>query len=199
MSQAQTIPVDVDLYLHVRVLVSIILGLSVTRLIAGVASLIQHPTRYRISLIHLGWVAWTLVNVFGFWWYEFRLSLVEQWNLALYFFVCLFASMYYFLSVLLFPDDIKGYEGYEDYFLSRRVWFFGFVALSEALDVVDTRIKGAEYLKSMGTEYFVHLGAILVLCAIAARTRNLTFHALFAITSFLYQVSYFVRAFYNLS
>jgi hypothetical protein len=199
MSQAQTAAVDVDLYLHVRVLVSIILGLSVTRLVSGVARLIQHPARYRMSLIHLGWVAWALVNVFGFWWFEFRLSLVGHWNLALYFFVCLFASMYYFLSVLLFPDDIDGYDGYQDYFLSRRVWFFGFVALSEALDLVDTRIKGAEYMQSMGTEYFAHFGVMLMLCAIAASTRNLAFHAAFVISSLLYEISYFVRAYYDLS
>src|SRR5215472_13444975 len=101
MPQAQTTVDNVDLYLHVRVLVSIILGLSVTRLVGGVASLIQHPTRHRVSLIHLGWVAWALVNVFGFWWYEFRLSMIERWNLGLYFFVCLFASMNYFLGVPL--------------------------------------------------------------------------------------------------
>jgi hypothetical protein len=41
---------NVDLYLHVRVLVAIILGLSVTRLISGVATLIQHPGRYPSGL-----------------------------------------------------------------------------------------------------------------------------------------------------
>jgi hypothetical protein len=39
------LPGNVDLYLHVRVLIAIILGLSVTRLVSGVAALIQHPGR----------------------------------------------------------------------------------------------------------------------------------------------------------
>src|SRR5215831_19746904 len=111
--QAQT--ADVDLYLHVRVLISIILGLSVTRLVGGVAGVIQHPRRHRVSLIHLGWVAWALFNVITFWWWEFRLSLVAHWSFGLYFFICIYASMYFFLSVLLFPDDIEGYQGYLDY------------------------------------------------------------------------------------
>ena len=197
--QAQTADVDVDLYLHVRVLISIILGLSVTRLVGGVAGVIQHPTRHRVSLIHLGWVAWTLFNVITFWWWEFRLSLITHWNFGLYFFICIYASMYFFLSVLLFPDDIEGYQGYLDYFLSRRVWFFCLVALTEALDVVDTWIKGPEHLRSLGPEYFLLIGAFLISCAIAARTRNLTFQTVFVVVGFLFEGSFFAYHFSNVS
>jgi len=161
--------------------------------------LIQHPTRHRVSLIHLGWVAWALWNVVAFWWWEFRLRLIAHWNFGLYFFVCFYASIYYFLSALLFPDDIEGYDGYEDYFLSRRVWFFGFAALSEALDVVDTWIKGAEHLRSIGPEYFVQIGIFLVLCAVAANTRNLTFHAVFVFVAFVYEAAGFLIGFYDVS
>ena len=44
-------------------------------------------------------------------------------------------------------------QGYQDYFLSRRRWFFGFAALTEALDVVDSLIKGDDHLQSLGLEY----------------------------------------------
>ena len=199
MSPAQPIQVDVNLYLHVRVLVGIILGLSVTRLIGGIASFIQHPTRYRVSFLHLGWVAWTLMNVIAFWWWEYGLRLIERWNLALYVFVCFYASMYYFLSALLFPNDVNEYDGYQDYFLSRRVWFFSFVAVSEVLDLVDTWIKGSTYFWSFGTELIISVGVSIVLCAIAASTRNLTFHALFVIIGILYEGIGFVRYFYVLS
>ena len=198
MSQAQIAHIDVDLYLHVRVLISIVLGLSIARLVGGVASLI-HPVPYRVSLIHLGWVAWTLLNVLAFWWWEFRLRLIENWTLGLYVFVCLYASMYYFLSALLFSDHVEGHEGYLDYFLSRRIWFFGFAGLTEALDVVDTWIKGADHLRSLGPEYFVHIGVFVVLCGIAAWTRNRTFHAFFVVISLAYEVSYLVRYYYTVS
>jgi hypothetical protein len=199
MSQVHTTQIDVDLYLHVRVLLSIILGLAVTRLVGGVAGFIQHPARHHVSLIHLGWVAWALMNVLTFWWWEFRLSSVEHWSFALYFFICIYASMYFFVSVLLFPTDIEGYSGYHDYFMSRRAWFFGFVALTEALDLVDSWIKGPEHFRSLGPEYFVLIGGFIAGCAIAARTRNQTFHALFLIVAFLYQASFFTLHFSNLS
>jgi len=138
MQHTLTTQVDIDLYLHVRVLIGIILGLSVARLIGGVAGFIQHPARHQLSLLHLGWVAWALLNVITFWWWEFSLSLIPRWNFGLYFFVVIYSSMYFFLSVLLFPVEVSEYAGYQDYFLSRRVWFFGCVALTALLDVVDT-------------------------------------------------------------
>jgi hypothetical protein len=191
--------IDVDLYLHVRVLISIILGLSVTRLVGGLAEFIPHPSRHRFSLIHLGWVAWALFNVVTFWWWEFHLSMVQHWSFGLYLFICLYASMYYFLSVLLFPRDIDGYDGYLDYFLSRRVWFFGFAALTEALDVVDTWIKGDQYLQSLGPEYVARIGAFILLCGVAAATRNRIFHALFVVAGLLYEISFFARYYSNVS
>jgi hypothetical protein len=195
----QIAQIDVDLYLHVRVLISMILGLSVARLVSGVASFIQHPSRFRVWPIHLGWVVWTLMNVLMFWWWEFRLRLIDQWNLGMYLFICLYASMYYFLSVLLFPDDIREYGGYEDYLLSRRAWFFGFAALTEVIDLGDTWIKGAQYFWSKSLEYFIYIPVFVVLCAIAARTRNPRFHAFFVIGALLYEAVHYSRTFYTLS
>ena len=123
MAQSAALPANLDLHLHVRVLIALILGLSVTRLVSGIAALVQHPGRYSIWPVHLCWVAWALLNVVTFWWWEFRLSFVQHWTFPLYAFVCVYASMYYFLSALLFPQDLDEYKGYQDYFLSRRRWF----------------------------------------------------------------------------
>ena len=77
--------------------------------------------------------------------------------------------MYYFLSVLLFPQDLEEYAGFQDYILSRRRWFFGFAALTEALDVVDTLIKGDGHLQSLGSGISAwRIGVFILLCAVAA-------------------------------
>lgn len=199
MAQTAALTGNVDLYLHVRVLVAIILGLSVTRLISGVATLIQHPGRYPIWSVHLGWVAWALLNVVTFWWWEFRLSLVQQWTFGLYVFVCVYASMYYFLSALLFPQDLDDYQGYQDYFLDRRRWFFGLIALTEALDVLDTLIKGEQHLRFLGPEYLPRIGAFVLLCVVAAITRNPRFHKLFVLAAIAYEISFFGRYYATLN
>jgi hypothetical protein len=187
--------IAVDLYLHVRVLIGILLGLSVVRLVGGVARFVQHPGRQRASFIHLGWVAWALLTVVTFWWWEFGLSRIE-WNFGIYFFVCLYASMFFFLSVLLFPDDLREYDGYDDYFMSRRVWFFGFVAFTELLDVVDTWIKGSEYMRSLGPEYPVRIALFVILCGVAAATRNRVFHLAFVFVGLAYEIAFFVQHYF---
>ena len=99
--------------------------------------------------------------------------------------------MYYFLSALLFPQDLDEYQGYQDYFLSRRRWFFGFVALTEALDVVDTLIKGEAICDRWDWNISPRIGVFILLCAVAATTRNLRFHALFVFAAVAYEISFF--------
>jgi hypothetical protein len=112
-----------ELYLHIRVVISIIVGLCVTTLLNGFARFVQHPTRAKVSILHLGWAASLLLWIIHFWWWEFRLALVAQWTFASYFFIIFYAILFYFLCTLLFPSDLQDYSGYEEYFLSRRYWF----------------------------------------------------------------------------
>src|SRR3984957_15392526 len=46
-----------DLLPHIRVVVSIIVGLCITTLLNGFARFVQHPRRAKVSLLHLGWAA----------------------------------------------------------------------------------------------------------------------------------------------
>ena len=198
LNNPPTIQIEVDLYLHVRVLIAIILGLSVTRLLGGLAQFMRQSDHLLFSWIHLTWVAWVFFNVIAFWWWEFRLSQVTHWTFALYLFVIAYASMFFLQAALLFPDDIEGYDSYGDYFIARRGLFFGIFALSEAMDVVDTLIKGTEHLRSLGTEYLVRNAVFLALCLVAARTRNLKFHGAFAAGGLAYEVVYICRQYFSL-
>ena len=177
-----------DLYLHVRVVISIIVGLCITTLLSGFARFVQHPRRERVSILHLGWAASLLLWIIHFWWWEFRLSMVQTWTFASYFFVILYAILFYFLCTLLFPSDLKDYAGYEDYFLSRRKWFFGFLAATYVADVIDTSLKGSAYLHSFGIEYPIRIIANLTICAIAMFTGNRRVQLILLIMSFLYHI-----------
>jgi hypothetical protein len=188
-------PVDPNLYLHIRVLIGIILGLAVTRLVAGVGGLIEKPGRRQLWLVHLGWVAWALLEVLAFWWWEFRLSHIAHWSLGLYAFVFVYACMYYLLAVLIFPDDIDSYDGFQAYFLSRRAWFFGLAAATAVMDVVDTAIKGGGYLGSLGWEYPVRIAGLILLFGLGAWTRDLRAHKALVVIVLIYEISYFWRVY----
>ena len=53
-----------ELFLHVRVLIGVILGLSVTRLLNGLARFAEHPRLPIAWWVHVGWVLWALLSRF---------------------------------------------------------------------------------------------------------------------------------------
>ena len=186
---------DPALFTHVRIVIGMVVSLSLARLLTGLASFVQHPGKTRVYWIHLGWVLSMLLFLLHFWWWEFRLQTLTVLDFGVYLFLIGFACLFFFLCVLLFPLSMEDYGGYEDYFMSRKGWFFGFLALSYAVDLVDTAIKGRSYFESFGYEYPVRNVVYIVLCGIAALTANRRFHAAFVSLGLLYQVSWIFRAF----
>ena len=73
------------------------------------------------------------------------------------------------------------------------------MALTEALDVVDTLIKGEDHLRSLGPEYLPRIGIFVLMCAVAATTRNSRFHALFVFGALVYEISFFGRYYATLN
>jgi hypothetical protein len=182
-----------DVYLHVRVVISIIVGLCITTLLSGFARFVQHPKRAKVSLLHMGWAASLLLSIIDFWWWEFRLGMIQRWTFPIYFFVILYAILFYLLCTFLFPSDLLDYSGYEDYFLSRRRWFFGFLALTFIADIVDTALKGMTYLHSFGIEYPIRIVVNLMICGIGMYTRNRRIQLAILAISFVYNVSFIMR------
>ena len=184
---------NLELFSHIRVLISLIVGLSLTRLLSGVARIIQHPGGKPVYWVHLSWVAWMFVGAVNFWWWESRLVQLERWEFAYYLFLILYATSYFLPCVLLFPDQMDEYAGYRDYFMSRRAWFFGLFALQFLLDVGDTLLKGQAYLHGLGIEYPVRAIAFVLLCIVAARTTSPRFHAAFVVCALVYELSWIWR------
>ena len=177
-----------DIYEYVAVLTSIIIGLSITQLLYGLARIVQHPDRERVYWIHLVWVAYMFFTVIWWWWWQIALSSVAVWSLDLYLYVTCFAVILYFICALLFPDDMGDYEGYRDYFISRRRWFFGLLATAYVVDFGDTLLKGLEYFASLGLAYPVIMSSIIALCIVAVTTRNERFHGTFAVLALASQI-----------
>jgi len=182
-----------ELYLHIRVLVGVVLGLGLTRILSGLARMIEHPGRNPVSATHLLWVAVILLSIVHFWWWEFALISIGAWRFELFVFLLLYAFLWFVLACLLFPGDLAEHDTYEAYFLSRRRWFFGLFAATFAADLIDTAIKGADHFRALGPEYPARIAAGIVLCAIAAWTGNRRFHLLFAALYLAYDLSWILR------
>jgi hypothetical protein len=195
----QPLPSPHDVFPHIRIVLGMVIGLGVTRLLSGVARIIQHPKQYPLYPVHLGWVAMLLLMLVHFWWWEFGLYALADWTFGKYLFVVVYAVTLFLLCALLFPDSMQDYRGYEDFFYARRTWFFGLLAATYLLDIVDTLIKGHTHFARFGHEYLIRTVVLLILCAAAVATRNRRFHALFVTGALVYEVSWILRLFDNIS
>ena len=140
-----------DMFNYVMVLASVIIGLGITHLLQGVGGIVQHPRREKTYWVHLLWVAAIFLRAIFWWWFEFRLSKTAEWTFTLYVFVLAYAVLIYLWCALLFPRDLAGYDGFKDYFYSRRGWFFGLLVVGQVVDVADTFHFDPEFLSRVAT------------------------------------------------
>jgi len=171
-----------DPFGHIRIIMGFIVSLAIARLLTGLARFIQHPGSLKVDAVHLLWSAGVFVLLVHFWWWEFWLGAITHWTFALYAFLLAFALQLYLLAALLYPDNIAEYDGYGDYFLKRRAWFFGLIASVQVFDVIDTLIKGGNHASQYDWTYWAQdagtFALALAAMAIANRKFQLSFGAL---------------------
>lgn len=192
-------PTAIEVFQHIRVVMSIVLGLGLTRLLTGLARFIQHPRQHKAYPVHIGWALTMLLTLVHFWWWEFRLIDLQHWTFEVYLFLITYTILLFFLCTLLFPDSVSEYSGYEEFFISRRKWFFSIFAVTILFDVADTMIKGPAHYAAFATEYLVRVPTYMALCAIAIWTPNRQFHQVFVAGSLVYQITWITRLFNSLS
>jgi hypothetical protein len=186
-------------FFHVRMIIGVIVGLSITNLLKGVARFIVHPEKDKPYWLHLLWVGYFFVFLAHFWWWEFGLSHVEAWSFIDYLYVVVFATLFFLNTSLLFPEHLSEYNGYADYYDKRIGWFFGVLVVIYLFDVADGALKGKAHLQYLGVEYFISTGIHILLCLPCIRFRHVGFHAAVASIFLLYQLSWIYRTYLYLS
>ena len=86
------------------VLVSIILGLALANLFGGIARL-SRKSWSQIDGIHLAFSLITILMVFVVWWGMYRWQDHSQFDFETFVIIGLYTSVFYSLSVILFPRD----------------------------------------------------------------------------------------------
>jgi hypothetical protein len=173
----------------------VVLGLGLTRMLSGIGSFVQHPGHKKLYAAHLIWIATVVAMAIHYWWFEFGLIRIQPWHFELYVFVLFYAFLLYLMATLLIPDQISEYASYEHYFLSRRRWFFGLLALTAPVDFIDTLAKGSPYYRSLGPEYPVRLIGLVVLCALGAWMKDRRAHIAIAGLYLTYFISWILRSY----
>lgn len=173
------LPATTDQFIHIRTILGVVMGLSVTRLLTGLAKLIQHPGRVRLYPLHLAWVAFLFLTVIHFWWFQFSLEYIRSWKFEFYFFLICYAALFFLQCAILFPDDMAEYWGFRHYFHARQRWFYGLLALLTAVDAADTLWKGMDHFVSLGSFYLIRESLMIGMALAAMFIYNRCYHLAF--------------------
>lgn len=190
---------NADLFFHIRVIVGVVMGLSVTRLLTGVARFVAHPGSEPVYPVHLGWVLYLLLAVIHFWWFEFGLARVQHWTFDVYFFVVFYAILFFLTAAVLLPDRLGEHAGFADYFHNRQKWFYGLLAGLFVTDLADTALKGLDHFFAFGIEYPIRQGILFVLAFIAMFVRDRRYHGFFVAVALVAEVEWILQQFYTIN
>jgi hypothetical protein len=177
------------------VIIGIVTGLSMARLLTGIARFVQRPEPGELFGIHLGWALYLLLSVAHFWWFEFGTSPGVLWDFDLYIFTIFYTSLLFFTCVILFPDPGDAPQGFAEYFRLRRPWYYGLLAALFVADAVFSAMKAGVPPAGLPGPYLAKQGLLLALALVAIFARDRRFHLGFAILGIAVQSWWTLRGF----
>ncbi len=171
---------------YLTVLISVVVGLSVTSFLTNIVRIIHVRSDVTLSWVQLLWAIAILIWTIAFWWFTFVLAEQPQWTFPLFVFLLAYSTLLFLLMALLFPEGVPADHNYQAHFMRNRVWFFGVLLLFLCVDLIDYLVKLGKDVSILGhLPYAAFIGPLMVLSLIALRTDNLVFHRVFAVYTVL--------------
>lgn len=123
---------------YITVLISIILGMGITQIVTGIASLVLRWERVKLYWPHTLLVVLLFIIHIQEWWAVYEMRNFKLWRLATFLFIVLYPVNLYILARILFPLSLKAkvIDLKEFYFRHYRRFFLFFIIL-DALAIVD--------------------------------------------------------------
>ena len=172
-----------DPFSYLSVLISIILALGMTRVLAGVGEMLQARSRRRLYWVHAVWIANLFLYLVVAWWIFYRWRNQQPWTFFLFIFVLISPTILYLASIILFPPEsaLDEFVDYKTHYYSNHRAFFILFATFTPVDVVDSLLKGIPHFFELGPPYFVSALLYFAGLTTAGITRNERYHQVFAI------------------
>lgn len=186
-----------DSFSYLSVLVSIILGLGITRLLTGLGQQIEFRDEVRSYGPSLAWAVVLLLVHVQAWWTLFGLRDHEAWTFVEFLVVLLQPITLYLLAALVLPTVGRGAPvDLRAHYYEQARWFFGLFGVLLVVSLgKDLTLEGA---LPDATNVAFH-GVFLMLAATAAVTRREAFHRANAAATVLLLTAYIAALFARLA
>jgi hypothetical protein len=138
---------------YVTVLISIILGMGLTQIVAGLAQLIHRWNNTKLYLPHLILIILLFVIHIQEWWVTYEMRRYQYWRLPTFLVIILYPVNLYILARLLFPIrwprevDLKKFY-FQNY---RRIYLL--IIISAFQSILDNVWLGGYHLSEQGAQF----------------------------------------------
>ncbi|QSX77954.1 hypothetical protein [Agrilutibacter solisilvae] len=114
-----------DAFNYLTVMVSIVVGLGMTQLLAGIGNFVQIRRRVRFYWLHTFWVLLLIVMHLHMWWSLWVLHSVTDWTYGTFAYVLIGPALLVIASHLAVPELLDGQIDIERHYYDTHVVFFG--------------------------------------------------------------------------
>ena len=126
-----------SIFEYLMVMVSIILGLSITQVLRGLSKIARSSQRSGVVATYGVFLFALHVQV---WWALWDLSAVPEWNFVFFLMLISIPSVLFAASELLFPMATTADTDWKTHYDSVRQWFLSVLAFWTVLALLETRI-----------------------------------------------------------
>jgi len=126
-----------NIFGHVSVFISIVLGLAVVHLLSGLSLILDTRVRTKVYWLHLVWTANMLLTVILVWLSSFVLAPLEEIGVLHFLNLVAYAVVTYLMCGLLFPVRGEEVTDFREHFFANRKRFFALGILFVLVDAAD--------------------------------------------------------------
>ena len=183
----------------VTILLSIVVGLGVTRLLGGFGRAIEIRGQLKVYWVQVIWSINVALALLNFWWVVvFNYAGLETWLFINFAHLFSYAVLLYLQAVLILPSTLEPGMDLEAHFFSVRPWFFFFGVAVFLFDLLDTLMHGVENLLGIGLAYYLMMGSGILGAVIAMRTSNRRFHGAWCLAYLVGMISWTLGRFWSI-
>jgi hypothetical protein len=155
----------------ISILMSIVIGLGVTNLLAGLGRAFYRRRETPMDEVHIVLTAGTLLLLILQWWVTFKWNTDTYWSFDRYLALIIWAVSMYLMTVFLYPPDLSEAEEHQARFERNRSGYYSsFIAMC-LLDIVQAGIHGDLFHPVWYLPYASHY-ALLAGGGLCARRRG---------------------------
>jgi hypothetical protein len=131
-----------DGFNYLSVMVSIVLGLGLTQLFAGIGNLVQVRRRVKLYPLHSLWVLLLIILHLHMWWSFWALRAVAVWTYATFVYLLIGPAALVIASHIIIPELIDSRIDAERHYFDTSPLFFGILTVAAVWSMFFEPIMG---------------------------------------------------------